>query len=99
MPLGRLGHPAQDFQQRALAGAIAADNADDLAGLNGKRHVLERPEFGTLAGEIAASTDPFVPKTRKKMLHLLTHGLCIELPQLVAFGEIFNFDNGTRHGV
>ena len=43
---GRLGHPAQNFQQSALAGAIAADNADDLAGLNRKRDVLERPEFG-----------------------------------------------------
>src|SRR5262249_38424468 len=33
---GWFGHPAQDFQQSALAGAITADNADDLAGPNGK---------------------------------------------------------------
>ncbi len=29
--LGRLGDPRQDLQQRALAGAVAADDADDLA--------------------------------------------------------------------
>ena len=28
---GRLGDAAEDFQQRALAGAVAADDADDLA--------------------------------------------------------------------
>ena len=66
LPVGRLGDPAQDLQQRALAGAVAADDADDLAGLNGKRHVLERPEFGALAGEIADSTGSFVPKTRER---------------------------------
>ena len=30
-PVGRLGDPRQDLQQRALAGAVAADDADDLA--------------------------------------------------------------------
>ena len=63
---GRLGDPAQNFQQRALAGPVAADDADDLAGLNGKRHVLERPEFGALAGEIAASAGSLFRRRAKK---------------------------------
>ena len=42
--LGRLGDAREDFQQRALARAVAADDADHLArpGLEG--HVLERPQ-------------------------------------------------------
>ena len=32
-PRGRLGDAAQDLEQRALAGAVAADDAEDLAGL------------------------------------------------------------------
>ena len=32
-PAGRLGDAAEDFQQRRFAGAVAADDADDLAGL------------------------------------------------------------------
>ena len=32
------------FEQRALAGAVAADDADDLARLDLERDVLQRPE-------------------------------------------------------
>ena len=31
LAVGRLGDPREDLQQRALAGAVAADDADDLA--------------------------------------------------------------------
>ena len=41
--LGRLGDAAQDLEQRALAGAIAADDADDLALLDLEADVLAAP--------------------------------------------------------
>src|SRR5258708_18047250 len=44
-PLAWLGDPAQHFQQCRLSGAVAADDADDLAALDLERHVLERPEI------------------------------------------------------
>src|SRR5581483_5377378 len=44
MTAGRLGHPGEDLQQRGLAGAIVAYDADDLAGAHGEGHILKRPE-------------------------------------------------------
>ena len=40
---GRLGDPAEDFEQRALAGAVAADDADHFALGHLERHVLQSP--------------------------------------------------------
>ena len=44
-PCGRLGDAAQDLEQRALAGAVPTDDANDLAALDLETDVLERPEF------------------------------------------------------
>ena len=44
-PLGRLGDAAEDLQKRALAGPVAADDADDLPSLYLEVHVSERPEL------------------------------------------------------
>ena len=44
-PLARLGDARQDLQERGLAGAVAADDAEHLAALNLEAHVLQRPEF------------------------------------------------------
>ena len=38
-PLGRIRDPGQDFQQSRLAGAVAADDAEDLALTNVERDV------------------------------------------------------------
>jgi hypothetical protein len=48
-PARRLGDPREDFQKRALARAVAADDADDLARLDLEGDVLEGPEL--VAGE------------------------------------------------
>src|SRR5262249_26022182 len=87
------GDPAQNFQERALAGPIAANDADGFAGLNGKRHIFKRSEFGAPAAFLGL----FFSITREELLHLFSHGLCIELPQRVAFGEIFDLDYRMRH--
>ena len=43
--LGRLGDRDEDLEQRALARAVAADDADDLALLDLERDVSQRPEL------------------------------------------------------
>ncbi len=50
----RLGDAAEDFEQRRFARAVAADHADDLAGLDLERHVLERPEVVGARRELPA---------------------------------------------
>ena len=42
--VGRLRDPREDLQQRRLACAVAADDPDDLAGLDLERDVAERPD-------------------------------------------------------
>ena len=43
--LGRRRDPGQQLEERRLAGAVLADEADDLALLDREGHVLERPEL------------------------------------------------------
>src|SRR5262245_5475040 len=45
LTFGWLRDLRQDLEQRALAGAVAADDADDIAAAHVKRHVTERPKF------------------------------------------------------
>ena len=42
--LGRLGDARQNLEQRALAGTVVADHAEDLAGRNLQRDVAQRPD-------------------------------------------------------
>src|SRR5437762_552120 len=41
---GRLGDPGEDLQEGGLAGAVAADDADDLAGPDLQGHVAQGPQ-------------------------------------------------------
>ena len=41
---GGFGDAAEDFEQRALARAVAADDADDVALSDVEGHVAQRPE-------------------------------------------------------
>ena len=43
-PAGRFGDAREDFQQRGFARAVAADDADDFAGIDREGDVLQRPE-------------------------------------------------------
>src|SRR3982074_904517 len=42
----RLRAAGEDLEQRRLAGAVAADDADHFAPPDLERHVVERPEIG-----------------------------------------------------
>ena len=59
----RLGDPTQDLEQRRLAGSIAADDADDLSGLDLEGDVLECPMSPSSARAAAfeAVSDPLSP--------------------------------------
>src|ERR1700751_914737 len=58
----RRGDLRDDLEQRALARAVAADDADDLARFDGERNVLERPKTFRGRGAIAiAANDPAAP--------------------------------------
>ena len=48
---GRLGDAREDLEQRDLARAVAADDADDLALLDLEGDVLERPEVSVFSSE------------------------------------------------
>src|SRR5438094_7302021 len=48
LALGRLGDTREDLEQRALAGAVAADDTDHFAAVHVEAHVLQGPE-GVLA--------------------------------------------------
>ena len=42
---GGFGDAAEDFEEGAFAGAVAADDADDFAGLDIEGEIFEGPEF------------------------------------------------------
>ncbi len=71
-PLGRLGDAGQDLEQRALAGAVAADDAEDLALAHLEVDILERPEF---LDRVALHDLPAAQEIA---------GLAAEIPQLLA---------------
>src|SRR5207245_10116130 len=48
---GRLGDAREDLEERALAGAVAADQADDLAVVDGQVDAAQGPEFAALRGD------------------------------------------------
>src|ERR1044072_6080355 len=45
---GGLDDPREEAEERRLAGAVAADQADGVAGLDGEGHVSQGPDFGGL---------------------------------------------------
>jgi len=54
---GGLGDAAEQFQQRAFAGAVATDEADHFAALDFKRDILHSPKgVGMILGGLGAAT-------------------------------------------
>ena len=107
-PLGRLGDAAQDLEQRALAGAVAADDAQDLALLDLEADILERPEFldlvalndlssandvDSFAGDVADLTPNHVAQSRI-VRAALAAGL---MAHQVFFGQVFDGDDCVGH--
>ena len=66
---GRLGDAAEDLQQRALARAVAADDADDLALLDLEGDVLQRPELLDLVALDDGAPAGHVPRLARQVAH------------------------------
>ena len=49
----RLEQPRHELEQRALAGAVGADDREQAAGLDRDRHVLERDPLAVARGDVA----------------------------------------------
>src|SRR5581483_3434387 len=60
--LGRIGDAREDLEERRLAGAVRADDAEDLTLPHVERNVTERPESFASAGPVGSAqqaTSPF----------------------------------------
>ena len=73
---GRLGDPAQDLQQSRLAGAVAADDPDDLPWLDIEGNIIEGSEIIGVAISTGGAVQGF-PDVRVGLKARLT--LCTEL--------------------
>src|SRR5262245_22715266 len=82
---GRVGDPREDLEQRALARAVAPDDADDLADIHVEGDVTQRPDgFGLRTA----------PEGALHHLHqaLAEHLVRLGAPQAVALGEPSDLD-------
>src|ERR1700760_2372073 len=80
---GGLGDSRKDLEQRAFARAVAADHADDLAGLHFERHIAQRPEIAVkLRLRRRFSADP-LPDPMK----LFAKRSRIQVAETIAFGN------------
>ena len=78
---GWLGDPAENFKQRALARAVASDDADHLALPDVEREFAERPEGflgGTLEGMAGAVQQRF--RQRRLLLLFVRDGVRLRKP-------------------
>ena len=90
--LGRVGDPREDLEQRALAGAVPADDAEHLAVLEVERDVAKRPDRLLLrrrAEELAEAR----PRRRDEVLHGLAQRVrSLEVADPVALAEPLDAD-------
>ena len=99
--VGGLGDAAQDFEQGRFAGAVAADDADDFAGLDFEANILERPEF---AGLVPGAAFPAPAKSTERsrdgaaqrflQRRIVRFATCA---QVVELGQVVDADGGF-HG-
>jgi hypothetical protein len=73
---GRFRDAGEHFQQRVLAGAVAADDADDFARTHFKADVLEGPDGGGIVGKPrGAGTGPKGSQAAERSGHGVHHAL------------------------
>lgn len=98
-PAGRRGDPRENFEQRALAGAVAPDNAQRLALRHAEGDIVQRQD--RLTGEVEGV---FLPDARVRVwlpagarppaLQVAGEAAGANNAQLVALGEMFNGNDG-----
>ncbi len=102
------GRPAErglvesDLEQGALAGAVAADDAEDFALLDLEVDVAQGPELAILAVAVVALTDPpqgigLAAELGPPAVDVLAQGAAADEAEAVVFAEVFDLDD-DGHG-
>ncbi len=94
---GRLGDAGEDFQERALARAVAADDADDFAALDLEGDVAERPEGFLVGGRPQAAREPVERRGGQAADFLPARARLLQRADPVALAEVVHFDDRVGH--
>ena len=92
---GRRRDPRQDLEQGRLAGAVAADEPDDLAFANLEANVAQRPELARRAWPARVRTAERLPADERVPQRPVR---CLHLPDAVALRELLRLDR-ERHQI
>ena len=100
LPAGGGGDAREDLEQGALAGAVAPDDAQHLALLDGEVDIFERPQGFAVAVAVVGLADleqrvGFAARFGPPDFQVVGEGAGADLAQAVGFGEIFDRDNGV----
>src|SRR5262249_1484963 len=104
----RLRDAAQDLEKRALSGAIAANDTNNLSLLDLEAHILERPELLYLVALNDLAPAEHVERLPRKVAGLAPYDVAqrrlvpppfaSSVAEQVALRQIFNGYDGIRHG-
>jgi hypothetical protein len=102
--LRRLGDPREQLQERALAGAVRADQAEHLALLHLERDVAERPDVAVLGLLLAGGAADGRPREPERGVHRVRdhvpeRAVRLELADLVALAEAVRVDDDVPHQI
>ena len=108
-PLGRFRDPAEDLEQGRFAGAVAADEPDDLAPLDFERDVAQGPERRGLRPRVlrAHPDEPFRGVVSIRQYVSKSECVVSDAPvvdptrgiEAVMLADVLGNDDWTIHGV
>ena len=102
---GRLGDAGEDLEQRALAGAVAADDADDLAALDLEGDVAQGPDgvlaVGRLGGGKVGTWEGWQAETLEGGCEGVAQGVValLRAADAVELAQVFDADGDVTHGL
>jgi hypothetical protein len=96
--LGRIGDPREQLEQRALARAVAPDDADPVALLDRQGHVAQRPE---LLSRAAAPAPQQRPRERfgDRVVHVGLVAEQVALSEPLGFDDVHQTRSAKRRSV
>src|SRR5260370_2901863 len=105
-PIRRLGDVAQDFEEGALAGSIATNDANDFARFDLEAYVFERPELLDLVAldnlapleHVNCLPRKVVSLARDDVAQRIVSPLTGSVAKQVPLRQIFYGDDCIRHG-
>jgi len=96
---GWLRNPTQNLQERGFPGAVAPDDADDLALLDRQVNVAKRPELLLVGSRPVFRTTEPAPRTPKRALHHVSKAVALRalVRDDVAFRELLERNDRVAH--